>query len=151
MITDEIKPIIQHNYDYFILAQSRIRTLHTFYILQVFRSSITGAPIMFPSTMMKSGSYCNNRELWWSPNASSWYSTVCKTNPPNWSIVELSNGTSVNELISYLHNPNPLTNIPMLIFSPYCLTFMSKLVLIYEQMILATSTGTYRKDPSITI
>lgn len=112
MITDEIKPIIQHNYDYFILAQSRIRTLHTFYILQVFRSSITGAPIMFPSTMMKSGSYCNNRELWWSPNASSWYSTVCKTNPPNWSIVELSNGTSVNELISYLHNPNPLTNIP---------------------------------------
>lgn len=112
MINDEIKPIIQHNYDYFILAQSRIRTLHTFYILQVFRSSITGSPIMFPATMMKSGSYCNNHELWWSPNASSWYNAVCKTSPPNWSIVELSNGTTVNELISYLQNPNPLSNIP---------------------------------------
>ncbi|KAI5968329.1 hypothetical protein CANMA_002545 [Candida margitis] len=112
MNNDEIKPIIQHNYDYFILAQSRIRTLHTFYILQVFRSSITGAPILFPATMMKSGSYCTNRELWWSPNASSWYDTVCKTNPPNWSIVKLSNGTTVNELISYLQNPNPMNSIP---------------------------------------
>ncbi|KAG5420570.1 hypothetical protein I9W82_002451 [Candida metapsilosis] len=112
MITDEIKPIIQHNYDYFILAQSRIRTLHTFYILQVFRSSVTGEPILFPSTSMKSGSYCNDRELWWSPNASSWYNTVCKSNPPNWSIIDLSNGTPVNELISYLQNPNPLSNIP---------------------------------------
>ncbi|KAI5962183.1 uncharacterized protein KGF55_003259 [Candida pseudojiufengensis] len=111
--TDETKQIIQHNYDYFIMAQSRIRTLHLFYILQIFRSSMTGQPILFSSNQLKNGSSCIDDKLWWSSSATSWYATVCKTNPPNWSIIELSNGQSVDSFTNYLTNPYLAPHIPI--------------------------------------
>ncbi|KAI5954542.1 hypothetical protein KGF54_002317 [Candida jiufengensis] len=111
--TEETKQIIQHNYDYFIMAQSRIRTLHLFYVLQTFRSTMTGSPVLFSSSQLKNGSGCINDKLWWSSSATSWYATVCKTNPPNWSIIELSNGQSFNSLSNYLKNPFSAPHIPI--------------------------------------
>ncbi|KAL6450891.1 TDA9 Probable transcription factor TDA9 [Candida maltosa Xu316] len=96
------KSLIQKNYDYFIMAQSRIRTLHVFYFLQTFRSSFGGVPILFSYNLLSSGNFCSNEKLWWCEGANSWYNLVLKTYPGKWSLVDVSNGIGMDTLIGYL-------------------------------------------------
>lgn len=99
------KTLIQKNYDYFIMAQSRIRTLHAFYFLQSFRTNFGGVPILFNYNLLHSGSFCTNEKLWWSDGASSWYNLLGKNFPGKWSLVDVSNGIGMDKIASYLDDP----------------------------------------------
>lgn len=100
---------IQNNFDYFIMAQSRIRTIYCFYMLQVFRTSLIGLPIPLPSSAIESGTHCANENLWRCENAQKWYNELTTHNPQNMNgrmknIVELSNNEPVGSLIHELSN-----------------------------------------------
>jgi hypothetical protein len=97
--------LIQKNYDYFIMAQSRIRTLHAFYFLQAFRATFGGVPILFSFNLLNSGNFCTNEKLWWSEGASSWYNLLGKSYPGKWSLVDVSNGIGMDILTGYLKDP----------------------------------------------
>lgn len=99
------KSLIQKNFDYFIMAQSRIRTLHVFYFLQAFRSAFGGVPILFSFNMLKSGSFCTNEKLWWCEGSSRWYNLVGQTYPSKWSLIDVSNGAGIDVLVSFLNDP----------------------------------------------
>lgn len=101
---DKTQQIIQNNFDYFIMAQSRIRTLHVFYMLQTFRSSLVGLPIYLNSKLLKSGNYCSNEKLWWSETSQSWYVLANKTYPKGWTLMEISNGVPMDTLTGYIHD-----------------------------------------------
>lgn len=94
---------IQSNFDYFIVAQSRIRTLHVFYLLQIIRSSFVNVPIFFDHTDLRSGNACANEGLWKSENSHQWFERLSGTNK---SIIEISNGQSTSDLVKYLTNQN---------------------------------------------
>ncbi|KAK6455413.1 uncharacterized protein RJT20DRAFT_128625 [Scheffersomyces xylosifermentans] len=114
--------LIQNNFDYFIMAQSRIRTLHMFYMLQTFRSSLIGLPIYLSSKFLKSGNHCYNEELWRCETSVAWFEELSKAgyvstvmqeesnkdndknkgsvnNGSKRSLVELSNGDSLDSLL----------------------------------------------------
>ncbi|KAG2735471.1 hypothetical protein G9P44_001685 [Scheffersomyces stipitis] len=99
--------LIQNNFDYFIMAQSRIRTLHMFYMLQTFRSSIIGLPIYLNSKFLKNGNYCFNEELWRCEGSQAWFKELSKDNKKT--LVELSNGESQESLLKLLKD-NTLVN-----------------------------------------
>lgn len=94
---------IQANFDYFIMAQSRIRTIHVFYLLQIIRSSFVDVPIFFDHTELKSGNLCINEDLWKSENSHQWFERISGENK---SIIELSNGCSIDSLIKTLSIQN---------------------------------------------
>ncbi|EGW32583.1 uncharacterized protein SPAPADRAFT_153689 [Spathaspora passalidarum NRRL Y-27907] len=93
--------LIQNNFDYFIMAQSRIRTLQVFYSLQTFRSTLIGVPIYLNSSLLKSGNYCNNEKLWWCETSLDWFNERKKS---NLSLIEMSNGINMDQLISCINN-----------------------------------------------
>ncbi|KAG7664550.1 uncharacterized protein J8A68_001924 [[Candida] subhashii] len=107
---DKTQQIIQNNFDYFIMAQSRIRTLHVFYMLQTVRSSLVGLPIYLNSKLLKSGNYCNNEKLWWCETSQSWYVMANKTYANGWTLIDVSNGVSMDTLTGYIHDSPNLGN-----------------------------------------
>lgn len=59
-------------FDHFVLAQSRIRTLHTFYMLEVFRAVLVGqGPVPIAGEMLNSGTFGDER-LWAAASAADW-------------------------------------------------------------------------------
>lgn len=93
--------VIQHNFDYFIMAQSRIRTIYVLYMLQVFRSSLVGSPIQLPGSSIESGTHCANENLWLCEDSRKWFNELSNKSTP---LVELSNNESMSSLIGDLHN-----------------------------------------------
>ncbi|RLV94735.1 putative transcription factor TDA9 [Spathaspora sp. JA1] len=98
--TQDKTQLIQNNFDYFIMAQSRIRTLHVFYMLQTFRSSLIGVPIYLTSKLLKSGNYCGNEKLWWCETSMDWFNERKKS---GLNLIELSNGLTMDKLISCIN------------------------------------------------
>ncbi|RKP29578.1 hypothetical protein METBISCDRAFT_18284 [Metschnikowia bicuspidata] len=93
---------IQSNYDYFIMAQTRIRTIHTFYQLEVLRSALLGCPFPMSGSEVMCGTYCNDENLWRSALAKEWY--LYTQNTPGKTLLELSNNESMGNLFEQLSN-----------------------------------------------
>ncbi|KAK6204514.1 uncharacterized protein RJT21DRAFT_116950 [Scheffersomyces amazonensis] len=102
--------LLQNNFDYFIMAQSRIRTIHVFYLLQTFRSSLIGLPIYFNSKFLKNGNHCYREDLWKCETSQAWLNELIKmedfSNSTNQkqSLVDLSNGESLENLVRLLQD-----------------------------------------------
>lgn len=97
---------IQDNYDYFIMVQTRIRTIHCFYQLQVFRSALIGSPLAMRGSEIKTGTQCADEILWKADNAREWFSEFSKC--PKKNLVELSNGDSMSDLFHHLNEHTPI-------------------------------------------
>jgi len=92
---------IQSNFDYFVMAQSRVRTLNCFYMLEVFRTSLIRVPIQFSASNVNCGTHCLTENLWRSNDANQWVNQLAKKTQP---LVDLSNGESLQSMIGDLNN-----------------------------------------------
>ncbi|KAG7193241.1 uncharacterized protein KQ657_001003 [Scheffersomyces spartinae] len=119
---------IQLNFDYFIMAQSRIRTIHVFEMLLVFRNSLVGDPILFSTQMIKSGNHCSNENFWRCRDSGEWFKEYCRVSGSTiiTDIVGLSNGESniLSHLSTYESSKTPLSFFNLL----------SILIYIHEQI-----------------
>lgn len=93
---------IQKNFDYFIMTQTRIRTIQTFYQLEVLRSALLGCPLPMKGADVKCGSHCNDENLWKLANPDEWYRHL--QNSPGKSLVELSNNESMGIMFEQLNS-----------------------------------------------
>lgn len=94
--------LIQENFDYFIMAQTRIRTIHTFYLLEVIRNTLLGLSVPMKGVELLSGTQCGNDVLWDSANASEWFEEYQKCGMPN--LVELANNETLEGLLSHIYD-----------------------------------------------
>lgn len=119
---------IQLNFDYFIMAQSRIRTIHVFEMLLVFRNSLVGNPVLFSTQMIKSGNHCANENFWRCRDSGEWFKEYCRTTGSTSikDIVALSNGES--NILSHL-NTYESSKTPLSFFN-----LLSILIYIHEQI-----------------
>lgn len=93
---------IQQNFDYFIMAQTRIRTIHTFYLLEILRSTLLGLAPPMAGFEILSGTHCSNENLWKANNCTEWFTEYQKCGLP--SIVELSNNEPLKTLIEHMND-----------------------------------------------
>ena len=96
---------IRKNFEYFILAQSRIRTCHVILLLTNFYSSLVGAEVCFHSLELQCGLPCYNEILYHVKDPQMWHYYLQKFDivlDSNLSLVQLSNGngTYQNYLLS---------------------------------------------------
>lgn len=101
--------LIQQNFDYFIIAQSRIRTLYVFYLLQMFRSSFMTDKIVLPALAVDCGTYCWPEDLWNCQDSGQWLNAAHETKR---TLVELSNGEQFSVLIKELNDHYSDSKIP---------------------------------------
>lgn len=92
---------LQNNFGYFIMAQTRIRTILTFYQLEVIRSILLGCPIPMSGAEIKSGIPCNDEALWKAGNSTEWVGHFSQLQDKN--IVEVSNNQSLLDLAEQLN------------------------------------------------
>lgn len=96
---------IQAQFDYFIMAQSRIRTIFTFYMLQQLRTStLLDQTILLPISSITSGTF-SDPKLWECETSEQWWGMV----GPVSSIVELLNngsiGKQIDQMVSMIPGP----------------------------------------------
>ncbi|CCH59442.1 hypothetical protein TBLA_0B06160 [Henningerozyma blattae CBS 6284] len=91
---------IEKNFDYFILAQSRIRTCHNIMILSNLFSAVLGTDCFFPSADIKCGVACLEEVLFQCENAAVWSRYLSKFKnklDSKFSLIHLSNGSESYE------------------------------------------------------
>lgn len=98
--------IIQNNYDYFIMAQTRIRTILCFYELEVVRSCLLGSSMPMSGSEILSGTPCLDEKLYTADNSRDWYYQYRKSENKN--LVRISNNDSLGELFEQLKSYCPL-------------------------------------------
>lgn len=99
--------LVQTNFDYFIMAQSRIRTIQVFYMLQQFRTStFIDSTILLSSSGIVSGNHCQNEDLWKCENSNQWLDELIKLGNKT-SVTDLSNNGSMKDLIDSLNDFKP--------------------------------------------
>lgn len=92
--------VIQNNFDYFVMAQSRIRTIYCFYMLQVFRTALIGQAVPLQAAIIECGTHCCNENLWRCEDARTWYNELVLGE--NRGLVSVSNNESITALIGEL-------------------------------------------------
>ena len=99
---------LEKSFQYFIEAQTRIRTCHVALILSNFFTSLTGLESPFHSIDLKCGLPCYKEILYHSPNSQIWTENLDKFNielDSKFSLIELSNGNGTYEnCLMYLCN-----------------------------------------------
>lgn len=126
----QVQKLVQQNFEYFTIAQSRIRTLHVFYMLLSFRASLMGLSVLFDNTELKSGTSCFQESLWQSDTAQIWFSRL-PLFAASWSLERLSNGEPFVSLCQNLHLKNDFkVRFPHLPFS----SMLPMLMYIHEQV-----------------
>lgn len=98
--------IIQNNYDYFIMAQTRIRTILCFYELEVVRSILLGSPMPMSGSEILSGTPCFDEKLYTADNSRDWYYQYRKAD--NKDLVKITNNEGLNDLFEQLKKHCPL-------------------------------------------
>lgn len=107
IVTCDNKELIESCYKYFILAQSRIRTIHILHYITVLFGCLTNSKIEMSAENLESGSPCSNEDLWYCKDYNSWIN-ILKENSivisSKFSLIRLSNGHSYKELWKSLEN-----------------------------------------------
>ena len=106
--TYRTKEQMERNFQYFIKAQSRIRTCHTILIISNLFTSLVGLDCCFHSIDLKCGIPCHNEQLYLCENSAEWSEILMNDHvelDSKFSLIQLSNGgeTYKNCLI-YLTN-----------------------------------------------
>lgn len=122
--------VIQNNFDYFIMVQTRIRTIQTFYQLEVLRSSMLGTHLPMKGVEILSGSPCSDELLWKANNAAEWYESFKKYG--NVPLLQLANNVPMESLVEELETGCHTRRVATLNKS------MSMLMIVHEQIL-----GTY--------
>ena len=129
------------NFQYFILAQSRIRTCHIILLISNLFSSLVGLDYSLHSLDIKCGIHCKWDELWEAGDYVQWMAFLNKKHyviDSKFALIELSNGTdSYTNCLNYLTLSNYILNdgdhsgksIPMK-------TMLSLLMSIHEKIYL---------------
>ncbi|EDO16089.1 hypothetical protein Kpol_1001p1 [Vanderwaltozyma polyspora DSM 70294] len=101
---------VKKNFDYFIKAQSRIRTCHTILIISNMFTTMVGLESSFHSIDVKCGIPCNLAELFDCKDENEWQRLLRENNitiDSKFSLLELSNGGETYEnCLNYLANGN---------------------------------------------
>lgn len=98
---------MKNNFDYFILAQLRIRTVHTILLILVLFDTLIGAPIVLKSEDILCGLPCAQESLWRAPHCQAWFQVLEDEHillDLKCLLVSLSNGVSFAELVRALNN-----------------------------------------------
>lgn len=122
--------VIQNNFDYFIMVQTRIRTIQTFYQLEVLRSSLLGTHLPMKGVEILSGSPCSDELLWKANNAAEWYESFRKYG--NIALLKVANNVPMVSLMEELETGCHTRGLATLNKS------MSMLMIVHEQIL-----GTY--------
>jgi hypothetical protein len=99
--------LIESCYKYFILAQSRIRTVHVLHYITVLYGCLTNSKVEMSANQIESGSPCFNEDLWNCKNFNDWILLLKDKNiliSSKFSLIRLSNGYSYRELWRNLEN-----------------------------------------------
>lgn len=107
IVTCDNKELIESCYKYFVLAQSRIRTVHVLHYITVLFGCLTNSKIEMSAEHIESGSPCSNEDLWYCKDYNKWIN-ILKENSivisSKFSLIRLSNGHSYKELWKSLEN-----------------------------------------------
>ncbi|SCV99355.1 LAFE_0A01354g1_1 [Lachancea fermentati] len=99
---------LTRNFQYFITAQSRIRTCHTILLISNLFTSLVGLDCCFHSIDLKCGIPCYHEDLYFCENAHEWSQSLVSYRivlDSKFSLVELSNGgESYKNCLIYLTN-----------------------------------------------
>ena len=98
-------------HDYFILAQSRIRTVHVLYYLSTLYSSLSGEQIQLKTDDIRCGSFCIYEEMWKSKSYNEWINQLKQRDlniDSKFALIRLSDGTN-----SYRDMWHDLTNMSL--------------------------------------
>lgn len=99
--------LIEACYKYFILAQSRIRTIHVLHHITVLYGCLTDGKVEMSADNIESGSPCANEDLWNCKNFNEWVAILKEKNVninSKFSLIRLSNGHAYKELWRGMQN-----------------------------------------------
>lgn len=96
--------VIQNNYDYFIMTQTRIRTIQTFFQMEIMRSLLLGSSIPLSGMEIACGTHCNDERLWEAADSTQWYN--CLQQVDGVSLVDLSNNGQMSALLINMESGN---------------------------------------------
>lgn len=104
--SDNETGIIQNNFDYFIMAQTRIRTIHCFYELETIRSILLGFPLPMNKDEVLNGTNCADEALFRAESATEWYE-IYKRQPEK-DLVKATNNEALGDLYKCLCEQVPI-------------------------------------------
>ncbi|QLL32444.1 hypothetical protein HG536_0C06130 [Torulaspora globosa] len=137
---------IRRNFDYFILAQARIRTCHTILLISNLFSSLVGLECMFHSIDLKCGVPCFHEVLFACEDATEWVNNLRKFRlvlDSKFSLIQLSNGEDYEHCLMYLSTGSPFYYENSKISFR---TLLSMLISVHEKIFLERSTMRYETN-----
>jgi hypothetical protein len=99
--------LIESCYKYFVLAQSRIRTVHVLHYITVLYACLTNTKVEMSVKQIECGSPCASEELWNCRNYNEWILIMKEKNlvvNSKFTLIRLSNGHSYKELWRNMQN-----------------------------------------------
>lgn len=101
---------IRKNFNYFVVAQARIRTCHTILLISNLFTSLVGLDCMFHSIDMKCGVPCFHERLFACEDAAQWSKSLKRFHivlDSKFSLIQLSNGEDYEHCLMYLSTGSP--------------------------------------------
>ncbi|QLQ79963.1 hypothetical protein HG537_0C06120 [Torulaspora globosa] len=137
---------IRRNFNYFILAQARIRTCHTILLISNLFASLVGLECMFHSIDMKCGVPCFHEVLFACEDATQWVKNLKKFRlvlDSKFSLIQLSNGEDYEHCLMYLSTGSPFYYENSKISFR---TMLSMLISVHEKIFLERNTMKYETN-----
>lgn len=139
------KLLEQQNFNYFTLAQTRIRTCHTILLISNLFTSLIGLDCSLHSIDVKCGIHCKLEVLWECSNYQEWNEILQKEHyviDSKFALIELSNGNdSYNHCLNYLSLNNYILNEDDQLNKKFQMkTLLSLLMSIHEKIYLERYT-----------
>jgi len=137
--------ILEQNFNYFILAQTRIRTCHTILLISNLFTSLIGLDCSLHSIDVRCGIHCKLESLWDCGNYQEWVEILHKEHyiiDSKFALIELSNGNdSYNNCLNYLSLSNYILNDDDHLNKKFQMkTLLSLLMSIHEKIYLERYT-----------
>lgn len=135
----------QQNFNYFILAQTRIRTCHTILLISNLFTSLIGLDCSLHSIDVKCGIHCKLESLWECADHKEWNEILHREHyviDSKFALIELSNGNdSYNHCLNYLSMNNYILNEDDQLNKKFQMkTLLSLLMSIHEKVYLERTT-----------
>ncbi|GMM54657.1 Rsf2 protein [Maudiozyma humilis] len=140
---------VKKNYEYFILAQTRIRTCHNILLVSNLYSAVVGGDNFFHSIDLKCGVPCSHEILYHVQSPQSWMKCLKQCNvtlDSKLSLIELSNGSGNYEsCLMYLTNGSPFVFENMKLSRK---TLLSLLISVHEKITIERTAAKKMEDNS---
>lgn len=107
---------IQNSYDYFTMAQTRVRTLHVFYQVHIVGSLLGNDPVALGGAELRLGSFADEL-LWALASARTWWARYTALDKP--SLTAVLNNAAVPDMYECLARPAAHTDLHVLLLLCY--------------------------------